>query len=43
VLGTVPVALALLLGAVPPVLIAVQLVWSLTLLAFAVETARPKR
>ncbi|MCW2577559.1 MAG: conserved rane protein of unknown function [Modestobacter sp.] len=43
VLGTVPVALALLLGAVPPVLIAVQLVWSLALLAFAVETARPKR
>jgi hypothetical protein len=43
VLGTVPVALALLLGAVPPVLIAVQLFWSLTLLAFAVQTARPKR
>jgi hypothetical protein len=40
VLGTV---LALLLGSVPPVLIGVQLLWSLALAAFAVETARPKR
>jgi uncharacterized protein DUF6297 len=39
VLGTAPVALALLLGTVPPVLIAVQLGWSVALAAFAVLTA----
>jgi hypothetical protein len=42
-LGTAPLAVALLLGEAPPVLIAVQLGWSLALAAFAVETARPKR
>jgi hypothetical protein len=40
VLGTAPVALALLLGSVPPVLIAVQLAWSLALAAFAVLRAQ---
>jgi hypothetical protein len=43
VLGTAPLAVALLLGEAPPVLIAVQLGWSLTLAAFAVETARSRR
>jgi hypothetical protein len=43
VLGTAPLAVALLLGEAPPVLIAVQLGWSLALAAFAMETARPKR
>jgi len=38
-LGTAPVALALLLGAVPPTLIAAQLALSAVLLAFAVGTA----
>ena len=42
VLGTAPVALALLLGEVPWALVGVQLVWSLALLAFAVGTARPR-
>jgi hypothetical protein len=40
VLGTAPVALALLLGTVPPVLVAVQLGWSVALAAFAVLTAQ---
>jgi hypothetical protein len=42
VVGTVPFAVALLLGEAPPVLVAVQLAWSLGLAALAVETARPK-
>jgi hypothetical protein len=41
-LGTAPVVLALLLGAVPPPLIAGQLAWSLALAAVAVGTARPR-
>ena len=40
VLGTAPVALALLLGTVPPVLVAVQLGWSVALAAYAVLTAQ---
>lgn len=43
VLGTAPLAIALLLGEAPPVLIAVQLAVGLALAALAVETARPKR
>jgi hypothetical protein len=42
VLGTAPVGLALLLGAVPPELVAVQLVWSLALAALAVVFARKR-
>lgn len=42
ILGTAPLAVALLLGEVPPVLITVQLGWALALAALAVETARPK-
>jgi hypothetical protein len=40
VLGTAPVALALLLGTVPPVLVAVQLGWSVARAAVAVLTAQ---
>jgi hypothetical protein len=39
-LGTAPVALALLLGAAPWTLVAAQLAWSLALGAFAVGTAQ---
>ncbi|SDY18821.1 hypothetical protein SAMN05661080_02633 [Modestobacter sp. DSM 44400] len=42
VLGTVPFAVALLLGEAPPVLVAAQLAWSLAIAALAVETARRK-
>ncbi|WP_138735053.1 hypothetical protein [Modestobacter excelsi] len=42
VLGTAPVALALLLGTVPPVLVAVQLGWAVVLAAFAVLTAQTR-
>jgi hypothetical protein len=42
ILGTAPLAVGLLLGQAPPVLIAVQLGWSLALAALAVETARPR-
>ncbi|WP_222195627.1 DUF6297 family protein [Modestobacter italicus] len=41
VLGTAPVALALLLGAVPWWLVGAQLAWSLALGALAVGTAQP--
>jgi hypothetical protein len=41
-LGTAPVALALLLGAPTPLLVAGQLVWALAVAALAVETARPR-
>jgi hypothetical protein len=40
VLGTAPVALALLLGTVPWWLVGVQLAWSAALAAFAVLTAQ---
>jgi hypothetical protein len=43
VLGTVPVALALLLGEVPAWLVGGQLAWSIGLASVAVLTARPDR
>ncbi len=42
VLGTAPLAIGLLLGEAPPVLVAVQLAWASALAALAVETARKK-
>jgi hypothetical protein len=40
-LGSAPVALALLLGAAPWWLVGVQLAWSLMLAALALGTTRP--